>query len=1288
MTDKPDPAPRKRRSANREPTVPAQSDLFQIPPEIRAAAKDSKLVIFVGAGVSALCESPLWDGFANKLVDHLGKGGEPKLTYLELEQLKSITDARRRASIAKGLAKELGVPITADTYSEILHSAEPPKEGLEAYRLLSEMSPVFVTTNYDTWLDRIPPKRLKQAGADESAVSAAPAVVDLRPSYYKRSDLTVEKLLRGGAVIHLHGSCLDPGSMVISLREYIDHYADLKVQAFLKQLFKKHCVLFVGYSLGELEILEFIVKYHSPTTGNRHYILYPYRSSENHQLGFVERFFEHECGIQVIPFCIDKSGFAELVTVLRHWHDQLEEDVRTPSFISHADFIDEYMGEASLENRQAVIRLIAESADLTNYFFSKVEGKEWLDDVIAAGFFGPGHNPPSKKVPVPDGYHVESPRWPALSYLERLVSGDARSDLDTGRKILAIVESATRDAESRGIDNWCTWYSLAEILSNLPTELIEARHIELVKVWLASKFRQEAVGHELGGTMLPRLLEDTCGTGGTERLTLLVEVLTTLRKNKRLRPSPVGALIGDYELGKTLEPHARSLGEKCGPSVVAILLQRLKTFLGKADDDRYGYAWRKTIEARDDDSRIDMLRDILVDTVRDSALGSAKAFPKETKTALARLLTSAHQTVRRIGIYVCGEVGGDFAVLAARKLRPDWLIDAEYRHEIEEYLKKAFKGLPNGQQQSILDAIDAFDLTESATPGADVERLNSLRRRDILALLQGQGNPKADHLYKALVSRFGAPDEQPEFPIPSQPQFWDRDISPIAADGLLKKTAEEVLALVRGFQPPLDQPGPSHEGLSQVLGEAVGLKPGMIASQLTGFIDLPYAYAHRILRALKEVWSQKRDIPWRETLEFVARIVASGRFRDELSQSRDSGFQPTVRWVAGDIAELIEAGVKSDSNAFGSEHLRVALDVLTQLLEIVPSESTGKESDAVFEAINAPRGKVLEALVNLGLRMCRVADKEKNDHSAAWSSVAPLFDRELGLSTMQKSFEFSTLAAVYLPNIHYMDSTWALYNFDRIFPADNPKVWQCAAQGFAHAGQFYPWFFEALSSRGHLEKMVYSESLPEAAREKALQYLALGYLNGSEPITAPGSLIGRLISERRVPDLRHLCWFFWSLRGMPLGDRRQRIFAFWAALSESIRGEEEGNRQLLSALSVLAEFIEDLDPTTEVLWIQAAPFANDAYHGHNMLEYLARLAEKFPAAVGRVYLAALNGFLPDFDPADAVRCVTWLYEAGLRDIADQICNVYLQRGSSILRDVYLKYRRKPGPGPEGSTVPA
>jgi len=77
-------------------------DINQIPSAIKLAARLRELVVFIGAGVSALHKPPLWDGFANAMVDQLGV--LKNLSFIEVEQLKAIPDPRRKASIAIDLA--------------------------------------------------------------------------------------------------------------------------------------------------------------------------------------------------------------------------------------------------------------------------------------------------------------------------------------------------------------------------------------------------------------------------------------------------------------------------------------------------------------------------------------------------------------------------------------------------------------------------------------------------------------------------------------------------------------------------------------------------------------------------------------------------------------------------------------------------------------------------------------------------------------------------------------------------------------------------------------------------------------------------------------------------------------------------------------------------------------------------------------------------------------------------------------------------------------------------------
>ena len=60
--------------------------------------------------------------------------------------------------------------------------------------------------------------------------------------------------------MHLHG-CIDaPESMIITTRQYLDHYSSVEVQEFLRYLFKRKTVLFLGYGLDEIEVLEYILR--------------------------------------------------------------------------------------------------------------------------------------------------------------------------------------------------------------------------------------------------------------------------------------------------------------------------------------------------------------------------------------------------------------------------------------------------------------------------------------------------------------------------------------------------------------------------------------------------------------------------------------------------------------------------------------------------------------------------------------------------------------------------------------------------------------------------------------------------------------------------------------------------------------------------------------------------------------------------------------------------------------------------------------------------------------------
>jgi hypothetical protein len=191
------------------------------------------------------------------------------------------------------LAKENGIAIDFDS---ILHPTKPEAIGSELYELLSSLRPVFVTTNYDKWLDDVGPEELssevKIGGEAEPAKGPSK-----RAKYYLREHLSPALLAERGAVIHLHGSYTEPSSMVVSLKDYIEHYADPRVQAFLSAMFKNHTVLFGLWLCGTGVSW---TTSSAPTsrcgTAEPRHLLYAHRSTNQFRLGSLST-FRDQCGV-------------------------------------------------------------------------------------------------------------------------------------------------------------------------------------------------------------------------------------------------------------------------------------------------------------------------------------------------------------------------------------------------------------------------------------------------------------------------------------------------------------------------------------------------------------------------------------------------------------------------------------------------------------------------------------------------------------------------------------------------------------------------------------------------------------------------------------------------------------------------------------------------------------------------------------------------------------------------------------------------------------------------------
>jgi SIR2-like domain len=157
-------------------------------------------------------------------------------------------------------------------------------------------------------------------------------------SIYRINDFLPAVLTQPNTVIHLHGSVAEPSGMILTTHDYIHQYAndrgaersvtENRALTFLEHLFEHHTVLFIGYGLEELEILEYVIlkaRRQSNTTENeaRHYLLSGFFSHQSTLLTSMRDYYLRECGIELIPFLRDQKDHDQLLEVLEDFAQRM-----------------------------------------------------------------------------------------------------------------------------------------------------------------------------------------------------------------------------------------------------------------------------------------------------------------------------------------------------------------------------------------------------------------------------------------------------------------------------------------------------------------------------------------------------------------------------------------------------------------------------------------------------------------------------------------------------------------------------------------------------------------------------------------------------------------------------------------------------------------------------------------------------------------------------------------------------------------------------------------------------
>jgi len=293
----------------------------EIPDQIITAARNVELVVFIGAGISQCLGGPSWAEFAEKILNFLCDEG--KISYKEKVFLgKDEKNIRRTLSICwRFLESQEDLKPDWDVIF-------PTKFDNNIYDDLLEFKSTFITTNYDKNIDYAAIRRHYPELISHIKTKTPDSPIKMKYDfdeayarglfYYEAQEMTHYEP-QPSKIFHLHGSTIDFKSMVVTTQQYLNAYSYSGTQKsphreLLERIFTEKTLLFVGTSMSEYEILEYL----NFTRDRRHFMLYPIFNENIDLLEHYSAYF-NMFGINLIPYNTSQKGPELITEIIKSW---------------------------------------------------------------------------------------------------------------------------------------------------------------------------------------------------------------------------------------------------------------------------------------------------------------------------------------------------------------------------------------------------------------------------------------------------------------------------------------------------------------------------------------------------------------------------------------------------------------------------------------------------------------------------------------------------------------------------------------------------------------------------------------------------------------------------------------------------------------------------------------------------------------------------------------------------------------------------------------------------------
>jgi hypothetical protein len=980
-------------------------------------------------------------------------------------------------------------------------------------------------------------------------------------------------------------------------------------------------------------------------------------------------------------------------------------------FYTQSTVLDRYLHASHPDENPAVLEVILETLRtqpaLRDYFFRSRPSPAWARILYEYGFLNAP--PPPRQA---EGGMI-FPRWDVQEYLITVAS--EASDVVINH-ILSL--DAPTPYIARAI----------QALSYVPPIVI-APVLPRVLAWLADLNIASTTASETC-LLLERLLE----AGQTKAAynlfrALTVPVLTPEARSWDRVTSGLHKAFGSdrpwYDKDSPTFPVLELLAQRDAEQLIHLLEDQLCTALqleSSVDGTHYYETqswWRSAIEDTNQDI-LNTYKDKLLQTLRATAEQWVQRQGEET-SIVEQFLASRYAILRRLGLHLLHRFPTVYPIQVQRELmRSDNWVNVDIHHEFFLLLRQSFPVLTNTAQQALLQLIHqgppaelVQDMAEWAqrTYRKDLQRYaEEFRKRWIyerLWMIRDYLTGESAQLFIDLMQELGEPDHPPEFTRWSE-SYTVLDISPVQTHELAQMSANELVAFVRQWTPPAEQP--SH---SKVI--TYGALAGVFAPLMLAHLPIyePYLavvavqrpeYANALLGRLAND-AEFSKVPWETSVTLCEALLAHDAIRggavwDSVRQS---------------IAWLLEKGVVNKDRYVPPDLLPRVRDLLIALAsnsETIEAERSIivlnlQERDIATEALNRVRPTALRGLIHYTVRRIEIAAEQAGvSASAVKRSIEPAVRDVLtrNLSSVEDTIDW-TVHSVYgreLATLWWLDTDWVTSHIDAIFPEgdDDHQKWLfvCAWESFVIFNYYYPSLARHIHSKyeraiAYLTQGYTTKTHLMLAQQFAV-HIVWEYLRSAYEIHADEgqrSLIAQFL-RLTTPEARgHVAWAIWRICAESLENRerywpRARTLWAWRAHEASAANhsadfdDEMGYFVHLTSVAPSSESIQSLWPLLE----SSLPHVSRSHyrnHGREAIEdYLIAEVERDPLRSIQFYR-----LMQEQRPRE----MEWFYSKEeirkmiVKALADErsrattlaLLDTFARQGNHQYRDLYEQYSR-------------